>query len=175
MLRQFILAGAAGFLLAACEHFGKTDGGDKDGDRPAISVSAAVKISQNDAGDYSFSYDAPFFDEVGNFDFSKKGAVFNTVNLTFKIADGSVEGIRFKADPTDAIWIVEKVNVDEATGSPRGPYRGQQFSDFAVSEDGQTLTLVDTNNDGVLYRYGLRFDLNGETVIDDPDGQNGHG
>ena len=172
MIRQYALAAAAGVFLVSCEHYGQTTNGSTDDASAAVPVVADVTIADDGAGGYSFAYKAPFFDEMGNFDFRQKGAAFNTIAMTFKIAPGSVEGIRFKEDPTDAIWIVEKVNVDESTGSPRGPYRGQQFYDMAVSEDGQTLTLTDMNDDGVLYRYGLRFDLGGNTVIDDPDGQN---
>jgi len=167
MIRHFALISAAGLFMGACAHYAETT------DAKPLPVKADVVISEDGSGGYAFSYKAPFFDEKGNFDFSQKGAAFNAIALTFEIAEGSVPGIRFKADPTDAMWIVEKVNVDEATGSPRGPYRGNQFSDFAVSADGQTLTVTDRNDDGVLYRYGLRFDLGGKTVIDDPDGQNG--
>lgn len=170
MIRQFALISAAAAFLAACAHDVTPEA------RKTVPVNAAVTITEAGAGGYSFSYKAPFFDEKGNFDFSQQGAVYNTIRLTFTIAGGSVPGIKFKPDATDAIWIVEKVNVDEATGSPRGPYRGNQFFDFTVSPDGQSLTLIDQNDDGVLYRYGLRFELNGKTVIDDPDGQNGgHG
>lgn len=162
------LAVAAASFLAAC-----TSSGAANESRNVVSVNATVLIGEDGTGGYSFTYKGPFFDERGNFDFSKEGAAFNTVRLTFTIADGSVPGIRFKADATDAMWIVEKKNVDQATGSPRGPYRGEQFLDFNVSADGRTLSLTDINNDGILYRYGLRFDLDGKTVIDDPDGQNG--
>lgn len=170
MIRNIAFVCAAGSMLSACVHHAEPN------DAKPLPVKAAVTITEDGAGGYSFAYNAPFFDEKGNFDFSQKGAAFNTIELTFTIAGGSVPGIKFKPDATDAIWIVEKVNVDEATGSPRGPYRGQQFSKFSVSADGQSLTVTDANNDGILYRYGLRFDLDGKTVVDDPDGQNGgHG
>lgn len=171
MLRQIALLSAAGAFLAACAHYADSNVDPKVS--ASLPVKADVTIAEDGAGGYSFAYSAPFFDEKGNFDFSQKGAAFNSIELTFAIADGSVPGIKFKSDPTDAMWIVEKVNVDEMTGSPRGPYRGNQFSGFAVSPDGQSLTVTDQNDDGVLYRYGLRFDLDGKTVIDDPDGQNG--
>lgn len=168
-MRKIAMIGVAGLFLTACEHYGhdRSEAADK------ISVDAAVTISKNSSGGYAFAYNAPFFDEKGNFDFSQEGANDHIVNMTFKIADGSVDGVKFRSDPHDAIWIVEKKDVDPNTGSPSGPYRGQQFYNFSVSEDGQTLTLTDANNDGVLYRYGLRFDLDGGLIIDDPDGQNG--
>lgn len=160
-------AAACGLFAVAC-----TNGGIK-ADGAVVPVNADVTILVDEAGAYSFAYKAPFFDEKGNFDFSQKGAVKNTIKLTFSIADGSVPGIMFKPTADDAMWIVEKKNVDEATGSPRGPYRGNQFQGFEVSDDLRQLTVVDNNNDGVLYRYGLRFDVDGKTVVDDPDGQNG--
>jgi hypothetical protein len=167
----YIFAAAAGLCLTACEHYGDT----KEA-RKTVPVAAAVTIAEDGAGGYVFSYQSPFADEKGNFDLSRPGALFNTVKLTFTIADGSVPGVTFKADAADAMWIVEKVNVDKATGSPRGPYRGNQFYDFQVSTDGRQLTVTNTNDDGILYRYGLRFDLDGKTIVDDPDSQNGgHG
>lgn len=141
--------------------------------RGTVTVTAEVTISQGENGKNAFRYSGPFFDEKGNFDFSQDGAEDNTIELTFAIADGSVPGIKFRSDPSDAIWIVEKSKVDPKTGSPAGPYRGDQFFDFRVSEDGSKLMLVDRNDDGVLYRYGLRFDHNEAVVFDDPDGQNG--
>lgn len=165
----FLIAGAT-FFLTACEHY-VANGAVRN----TVPVDAAVTIAEDGAGGYVFSYKAPFADEKGNFDFSQKGAAFNTIKLTFTIADGSVPGIKFQPQPADAMWIVEKVNVDEATGSPRGPYRGNVFSDFQLSADGQSLTVTDQNNDSVLYRYGLRFDLNGKLVVDDPDVGNGGG
>lgn len=158
---------AALFLAAGCIH--------EQEPRGEIAVATEVVIAEDGAGGYKFAYSGQFFDQKGNFDFSQKGALYNRVNLSFTIADGSVSGLKFKPSGADAMWIVDKKNVDPATGSPRGPYEGRQFHSFAVSADGLTLTLVDENDDGVLYRYGLRFDLGGATVIDDPDGKNGQG
>jgi len=160
-----ILTGGVALLAAGCVHE-TTQRGD-------IAVKADVVVTEDGAGGYDFAYNAPYFDGKGNFDFSQKGALGNRVTLSFTIADGSVAGLKFKPNGADAMWIVDKKDVDPSTGSPRGPYEGRQFHSFAVSADGQTLTVVDENNDGVLYRYGLRFDLGGVTVIDDPDGQNG--
>ena len=164
----YALTAVAATFLISCEHYGATGTA-----RNTVPVNAALTIAEDGAGGYAFTYKAPFADEKGNFDFSQKGAAFNTIKLTFTIADGSVAGIKFKPDATDAMWIVEKIGVDAATGSPRGPYRGKVFSNFTVSEDGQSLTVTDSNDDGVTYRYGLRFDLGGKTVIDDPDATNG--
>ncbi len=162
-----IVFGAAALVVAGCEHV-------KDSTpRGEIVVQTSLAVTIDGAGGYKFAYSGEFFDEKGNFDFSKKGAVDNSVNLSFTIADGSIPGLKFKANAADAMWIVDKKDVDPATGSPRGPYQGRQFHSFAVSDDGLTLSVTDENDDGVLYRYGLRFDLGGKTVVDDPDGQNG--
>lgn len=159
-------AAAAALTLAACEHYAQST-------RNTVPVNAAVTVADDGAGGYKFSYSAPFADERGNFDFSKQGAAFNTVKLTFTISAGSVSGLKFKPDGADAMWIVDKKNVDATTGSPRGPYRGTQFFDFNVSADGKQLTVTNMNDDEILYRYGLRFDLDGRTVVDDPDMNNG--
>lgn len=174
-MRIFVSAVAIGgaLLTAACVHDGVSADLASSAPRKTLPVNADVTISEDGAGGYAFSYKAPFADEKGNFDFSKNGAAFNTIRLSFTIAEGSVAGIKFKSDATDAMWIVEKKNADKASGSPNGPYRGGQFSNFEVTADGRQLTVTDTNDDGVLYRYGLRFDLDGKTVIDDPDMGNG--
>lgn len=169
---RFSVIAASAALAAACAHTGSQEPA-KAGEQGVAPVNASVTITEDGAGGYAFAYDAPYFDKKGNFDFSLPGALHNRIVLTFTIADGSAQGVRFKTDARDAIWIVEKANVDPATGSPSGPYRGDQFFGFEVSKDGRRLTLTDENNDGVLYRYGLRFDRGGETVFDDPDGQNG--
>lgn len=165
-----LIVGAAALIASGCVH---PAGEPAAGERGEIAVKADVAVTEDGAGGYKFAYDAPFFDAKGNFDFSQKGALYNKVTLSFTIADGSVPGLKFKPDGRDAMWIVEKKNVDPATGSPRGPYQGRQFHSFAVSSDGLTLTVIDENNDGGLYRYGLRFDLGSATVVDDPDGTNG--
>jgi len=139
-----------------------------------IDVDAKLKITQDASGAYDFTYDSPYSDADGNFDFSVGEAAKASVRLTFRLADDSGLGIKFKPDGTDAIWIVDKKNVGP-DGSPQGPYEGRQFRDFKVSEDGLSLSLFNRNDDGVLYRYGLRFDRGEETVIDDPDNQNGSG
>lgn len=165
---SILLAGLAMFAAAGCVHEDKSVA-----PRETVQVTAEVTISQGVDGKYAFRYSGPFFAENGDFDFSQKGAQGAMIELTFAIADGSLAETKFRQDPHDAIWIVEKAKVDPETGSPAGPYRGDQFFDFRVSEDGRELKLIDRNNDGVLYRYGLRFDRGDTLVINDPDGQNG--
>lgn len=176
MSRKILVAGVGVMaLVAGCSRL-SASGADQAGEaRKSLPVEAQVSVTEDGAGGYAFSYKAPFADEKGNFDFSRNGAAFNTIKLTFAIDASSVSGIKFKPDAADAMWIVEKKNVDKATGSPRGPYHGEQFSDFQVSADGMSLSVTDRNDDGVLYRYGLRFDLDGKTVTDDPDMGNGGG
>ncbi len=139
-----------------------------------INVDAKLQIKQDDSGTYDFIYDSPYSDADGNFDFSVREAAKASVRLTFRIADDSGLGIKFKPAGTDAIWIVDKKSVG-SDGSPQGPFEGRQFRDFKVSDDGLSLSLFNRNDDGILYRYGLRFDRGEETVIDDPDNQNGSG
>jgi hypothetical protein len=173
MDRRYLMMTITTVGLAAvggCEHF--------DHGRPKVSkeieVAANLSISRDAAGVYDFKYDAPFADADGNFDFSKGEAYGRVVNLSFRITDDSGLGLKFKPDARDAMWIVEKANVGP-DGSPQGPYRGKQWFNFRVSDDGRTLFVTDQNEDGVLYRYGLRFDLGSETVVDDPDANNGSG
>ena len=156
--------------VSACEHYG--DGGTKGPTESA--VAAKLSITRDAAGIYDFKYDAPFADADGNFDFSKGEPYGKIVRLSFSIVDDGGLGLTFKPEARDAMWIVDKKNVGP-DGSPQGPYRGQQWTDFRVSENGRVLFVTDQNDDGVLYRYGLRFDLDGETVVDDPDANNGSG
>lgn len=139
-----------------------------------IPVLAKLTIIRDSGGAFDFKYDAPFADADGNFDFSKGEALGKTVKLSITIADDQGLGLTFKPDGANAIWIADKKKVGP-DGSPQGPFRGTQFREFSVSSDGKTLSLTNLNNDGVLYRYGLRFDLGGETVVDDPDMNNGQG
>lgn len=165
-----MLVGGAALAAAACEVI------KEDPPPPAsLAVAAALTVTEDGAGGYSFRYDAPFADEKGNFDFTQGEAYGKIIVVTFTIADGSVPGLKFKPEGEDAIWIADKKNVG-ADGSPTGPYRGEVFHDFKVSADGRSLTVTSDNDDRTLYRYGLRFDLDGQTVIDDPDwGNDGHG
>lgn len=171
MMNRRILLAAATFsvgFLSGCEH------GYLEPKAKEIAVPAKLTITRDGAGVFVFKYDAPFADADGNFDFSKTGAAGNVIRWSFVITDDQGLGLKFKPQGADAIWIVDKKNVGP-DGSPEGPFRGTQFRDFEVSADGRTLFLMNLNDDGVLYRYGLRFDLGSETVVDDPDAQNGHG
>lgn len=162
------VAGIAALSLGACACQPKpmTAGG-------AISTVVGVAVTPDGAGGYAFRYSGDFAKENGDLDFSGDRARGRGVSIEFKIGPGSPEGLRFKSDGSDAMWIVEKKQVGD--GSPKVPYRGDQFTEFSTSGDGQTLRVYDRNNDGVLYRYALRFDLGGETVQHDPDTQNGQG
>lgn len=159
---------AAALIAAGCEH------GYFSAKSKTIDVAAKLTITRDGSGVFDFKYDAPFADADGNFDFSKGEPLGKVVKLSVTISDDGGLGLKFKPAGADAIWIVDKKNVGP-DGSPQGPYRGDQFRDFSVSQDGKTLSLTNLNNDGVLYRYGLRFDLGAETVVDDPDMGNGMG
>jgi hypothetical protein len=163
-----LIATVSAGAISGCEngYFGQ---GSKE-----IAVPAKLTITRDGAGVFDFKYDAPFADQDGNFDFSQKGAFGNRVNLSITIVDDQGLGLKFKPEASDAIWIVDKKNVGP-DGSPQGPFRGTQFQNFAVSADGRTLSLTNLNDDGILYRYGLRFDLGADTVVDDPDMNNGKG
>lgn len=163
----FAVAVSLGLAVASCSHVGY---GTKSRER--LEVPAKLSVAEVSPGVYDFKYDAPFSNADGDFDFSKGDALGKIINLSFTIADDQGLGLKFKSEATDAIWIVDKKFVGP-DGSPEGPFRGTQFRDFKVSDDGRTLSLTNLNSDGVLYRYGLRFDRGPETVIDDPDQQNG--
>jgi hypothetical protein len=94
--------------------------------------------------------------------------------MEFSIAAGSAPGIRFKSKGKDAFWIVEKAKAGP-TGEPVKFDGGDQFTQASTIAGGQRLQVINKNSDGKRYRYSLVFDLNGETVVDDPDAQNGHG
>jgi hypothetical protein len=171
-MNRWNLACAAGAaLLAGCAAYQQPQAKASDETLP---VNVALTVAPSGDGTYQFRYEGPFFDERGNFDFSKPGALYQTIEITFTLSENSPPELRFKPTAEDAMWIVDKRFVGP-DGSPAGPYRGDVFYGFALSEDGRSLRVIDRNDDGVLYRYGLRFDLGAETVIDDPDGQNGGG
>jgi hypothetical protein len=166
--RQIFAFVALASITASCSHFEKTDR------QTEIAVPAKLSITRGADGVFDFKYDAPFADSEGNFDFSKGDPYGKVVLLSFSIVDDMGLGLKFKPDGRDAMWIVDKRFVGP-DGSPEGPFRGQQWTNFDVSADGRTLTVRNQNDDGILYRYGLRFDMGSETVIDDPDSQNGSG
>lgn len=164
--RMLCGAGAA-LMIAACA---QNEPSAADG---TITADIGVRIVADGSGGYEFAYSGEYSDARGNLDFSKGAADVNAVLIAFSI-DDAPPGLRFMPEGPDAIWIVEKENVGP-DGSPEGPFKGEQFSRFAVDEDGRRLQVYDRNDDEKLYRYGLRFDLAGETIVDDPDMQNGGG
>lgn len=96
------------------------------------------------------------------------------MRIEFVIAEDSVAGVKFKPYGDDAFWILEKTLAGPA-GEPTGPYGGPTFLPANTHSNGKRLIVIDKNDDGKLYRYTLRFDLDGKTVIDDPDMGNGTG
>ncbi|MEZ5920258.1 MAG: hypothetical protein R3C60_02790 [Parvularculaceae bacterium] len=138
-------------------------------------VNVSVKVAA-DGGAYTFTYSDPsgLFDSEGNFDFRKPGAKGKPVTIKFSIDNSSVAGIKFQKQGPNAFWIALKSEVGD-NGCPTGPYVGSQFHGFRTEPDQRTLTVLDHNNDGKPYRYALRFDLNGDLVMHDPDGNNGEG
>jgi hypothetical protein len=171
----FVIAAAS--FLGACACTPKGGGSSEGGGSPQgsgggeITALATVNVSADGAGGYTFSYDSPFADSGGNFDFSQGEAAKKSVLIKFKIGQGPA-GLKFQSPGENALWIVEKEMVGD--GSPQGPYEGKQFLRFETSADGQNLQVFDLNSDGVKYRYALRFDLNGETIAHDPDIRNGN-
>ncbi len=171
--RSFLIACAVAAGVSGCDHL---QGQATPSEPAAIPVDAKLSISRDGSGKLQFKYDAPFADADGNFNFADGAAAKASVNLSFHIVDDSGLGLTFRRDGRDAIWIVEKALLaDTGSTSPLGPYQGRQFRDFKVSGDGKTLTLLDENGDGVLYRYALRFDMGAEIVAHDPDVNNGTG
>ena len=142
-------------------------------ERGQITTEVGLTVTPTSGGGFDFRYSGQFADAHGNFNFAQRGAYGNAVTIVFTIDPASAPGLKFKPYGADAMWIVEKKVVGE--GSPEGPYRGDQYYGFSTSADGRTLRVMNRNDDGVLYRYALRFDLNGQTVQHDPDSQNGAG
>lgn len=142
--------------------------------REQITADVAVKITPDSRGGYAFCYTGPYTKANGDCDCSKGEARKCEVKLDFAIADGSVNGIKFKPNGDEAFWIVDKASVGPKD-CPVGPYKGAQFKSITTVAGGKRLHVIDTNDDGKLYRYMLRFDLNGETIVDDPEIGNGDG
>jgi hypothetical protein len=137
-----------------------------------IIADVAVKVTADGKGGHAFEYSGTYAQRNGDLDFSKGEARKHTVKIDFAIADGSVDGIKFKPNGANGFWIVEKIHVGPK-GCPEGPYKGDQFKSVTTVAGGKRLHVIDTNDDGKLYRYMLRFDLNGKTIVDDPDTTNG--
>ena len=137
--------------------------------RATVVAAVTIRVQQNE-GAFTFLFDGDFVDQAGNFDFAHQGAKGCQVDIRFSLAEAP-EGMVFKPQGRDAIWILEKCKCEG--DCPSGPYEGDEFSGFATSDCGQKLSVTDVNNDGELYRYSLRFDYNGQTVVCDPDARNG--
>jgi hypothetical protein len=140
--------------------------------RPIEQISVAIKVTGNASSGFTFDYAGDHFDTEGNFDFAVDALNGKSVKIDFAIAEDSVDGLRFKANGDDAFWIVEEVVVGPQ-GCPSGPYQGTQFKDCSTDAGGKRMHVTDINNDGKKYRYALRFDLDGETIMHDPEGSNG--
>ena len=169
---RFTAVFASVVLIAGCEHY-------IHGDKPTtnekiIDVPVNVSIERDASGDFKFRYAASdFSDEEGNLDFTGVSAKGTQVKIHFVIGPGSPEGLTFKREGRDAMWIIEKAQLKDPNDSPPAPYQGEQFYDFETSRDGKRLMVMNQNNDGILYRYNLRFDFEGGTVVHDPDAENG--
>ncbi len=164
MTFRILLGATAALALTACP------GAPPPGDVPA---DVGVAITPDGSGGYDFAYTGAFSDADGNLDFRTAAG---SVNISFSISGGAPPGMTFKregSDGRDAMWIVEQLR--PGGPSPEGPYDGAEFTEFTVDESGTRLTVHNANDDDKLYRYALRFDLEGGTVVDDPDMQNGTG
>lgn len=202
-LVKSILFGLGAALLAGCSHdYGneryaeKTEidmavettsgGGGLDpadyGAKEIIDAVVDVILDEDDilasqAGKRSLRFrftPSQFSDEQGNFSFKEITTPGDIVRLEFNIPDNAPPGLRFRADARDAMWIAPKKEVGE--GSPREPYPVglSEFFNFRISRDGKRLTVLNRNDDGVDYRYNLRFDFGGDTIVQlDPDIGNG--
>lgn len=130
-----------------------------------------VRITRDGAG-YKFDHFGEHVARNGDIDLSADGPQSRPVRLEFTIADGSVPGIKFKSTGKNEYWIVERAKAG-VKGEPTKFEGGDQFTHAATLDGGNRLQIINRNSDGKLYRYSLVFDLNGETVVDDPDQQNG--
>ncbi|MEM9014642.1 MAG: hypothetical protein AAGB02_06005 [Pseudomonadota bacterium] len=175
--RRSFLVSVIVFLASSCAHYDynkptkPTHGEDKM--PPATELTVGVSVMEVGGGEFAFKYSGEYFEENGDFDFSEGPVSKGPVEITFVI-DEAPDGVVFRSPGADAIWIDFLQNVGPE-GSPKGPYRGDQFRDFRTIEGGKALRVFDVNNDGEFYRYGLRFDRRGELIMHDPTGHNGGG
>lgn len=144
-----------------------------DANRGEIKPVISVKITGDEKSGYKFVYSGDFVDVDGNLNFMTEGARKKRVRLKFRIDEASVKGAQFLPEGREAIWIVEKV-LAAPDGCPKGPYAGKQFEGLSTQNGSRTLSLTDKNDDGKVYRYALRFKINGQTVTHDPDMRNDH-
>lgn len=134
-----------------------------------------VKIVKVGTGhQFRFSGDPDLIDRDGNCNFAVPPALKKEVLWSITIDPNSHGSYRFVEDAADAMWIHKKPETGNIC--PTGPYKGGQFKDFKLSADRRTLTVRNSNNDEVLYRYALRFvDDKGNRLDCDPDTGNGGG
>ena len=189
---------AALLALAGCCHVGGASQAPYGGATKKIPPERTIVDAQNtldvtedatfaieDSRRFKFDFSGSFSNASGDLDFTQTE---DKVLITFVIDDSAPEGLTFKRNGRDAMWIEPKADLIKAYQaeygeqipddiSPRRPYpsRLDQFTNFKVSKDGKTLTVLNQNDDGVLYRYNLRFDYKGKTVQLDPDMGNGTG
>lgn len=142
--------------------------------RPEVDVSVSVKITENQGSSYDFEYSGDYFDSAGNFNFANTNLKGKSVRIHYSIDAQSAAGVQFKQTGDDAFWIIEE-SIVGPTGCPGQTYRGSQFQDWVTSADRLQLHVLDLNSDGLNYRYALRFDRNGATIVHDPGGTNDNG
>jgi len=144
----------------------------QDGLGRELATQVDVTIQPDGAGGYRFVHAGEFAQSNGDLDFSQGRARGRVMRIEFVIAEDSVAGATFKPVGDDAFWIVEKALAGPG-GEPTGPYFGPTFPQTITHPGGKRLIVIDKNDDGKLYRYMLRFDLNGKLICDDPDMGNG--
>lgn len=144
-----------------------------DAKRGEIKPVISVKITGDEKSGYAFAYSGEFADVKGNLYFTIGRARRKKIRMKFSIDAASVKGARFLARGDEAFWIVEKA-LAGPDGCPQGPYRGDQFRILSIGNDRRALRVLDQNDDGKVYRYALRFEINGKTIVDDPDTSNDH-
>ncbi len=144
----------------------------QDGSGRELATQVDVTIQPDGNGGYRFVHEGEFAQANGDLDFSQGRARGRVMRVEFAITESSVAGATFKPVGDDAFWIVEKALAGPG-GEPTGPYFGPTFTNAVTHPGGKRLIVINKNDDGKLYRYMLRFDLDGETIVDDPDTTNG--
>jgi|GEM_PF-3492321 len=146
-----------------------------------LELPITVGVKPNGKGGFDFTYTGRYFDPDGNWNFTRGDAQERHVLMQFHLSDSVPAGLKFISPGEDAMYIVKKSSLERKTDSPTRSFDPQEnvdkkgrpeFSDFKTSEDGRTLTVLNLNNDGAVYRYNLRFRLGDDLVVHDPDGDN---
>ncbi len=145
--------------------------------RPTIDANIRVSIKESDQTktgkkSYEFAYAGDFVDKVGNIDLTVDGARKRAVRVRFEFDPSGAPGAKFLTPGDNAFWIAahDELGADRC---PKGPYKGNQFVGISTQGSGNSLSFTDKNDDGKVYRYALRFNIGGDTVIDDPEVRNG--